>query len=174
MTPQSISPAVEPCSRSWRRNVRPIFFLVAELMEKSMRVGIVAASLAISACATHQQASSDLDSNLDALVGLPVDAAVARLGQPMATVPLGADLVYGWGYTFTRTEFTNAAPGWVDPTSLQGGVFPAPRRTVQDNCVIRMVVGSDRLIQSWDYQGNARGCRSYSDDVASQSTTQAG
>jgi hypothetical protein len=154
---------------------RAIFLPVAERMEEAMRVAVgVAASLALSACATHPQVSSALDSNLDAMIGQPVEAAVARLGQPMAAVPVGADLVYGWGHAFTKTEFTNAAAGWVDAASSQGGVFPAPRRTVPDSCVIRVVVGPNGLIRDWDYQGNARGCRSYGDSVAGQAMTRAG
>jgi hypothetical protein len=131
-------------------------------MEEAMRVAITVVSLALSACATYPHASSTLDSNLNAMIGQPVEVAIAQLGQPMATVPLGKDSVYGWGATFTRTEFTNAAPGWVDAGSYKGGVFPAPRRIVQDSCVIRMVVGPNGLIREWDYQGNARGCHSYS------------
>ena len=138
-----------------------------------MRIVIIAASLALSACATHPQASSGLDGSLDALIGQPVETAVAQLGQPMATVPVGADLVYGWGHAFTSTEFTNAAPGWVEAASSAGGVFPAPRSTVQDSCVIRMVVSSDGLIRSWDYQGNALGCRSYRDRVAGHAMARA-
>lgn len=132
-----------------------------------MRIAILATTLALSACATtSQQASADLEDGLDAMVGKPIEVAVARLGEPIASVPTGSEKVYGWGYGFNRTEFTNAAPGWVDAASSQGGVFPAPRATVHDSCVIRMVVGADGLIRGWDRQGNNRGCRTYAERLS--------
>ena len=129
-----------------------------------MRASIIATSLVLSACATSaQQASADLRTSLDAMVGQPVGVAVARLGEPIAAAPMGSRSVYGWGYGFTRTEFTNAAAGWVSPGDFQGGIFPAPRRTVPDSCVIRMVVGPDGLIQEWDYQGRDSSCGEYAE-----------
>lgn len=132
-----------------------------------MRIAIVVSALVLSACATHsQQASASLGSSLDAMVGQPVEVAIARLGEPVGSAPMGTDLVYGWGQAFTGTESSNAAPGWVEAADFQGGVFPAPRRTVQNECVIRVVVGADGLIRDWDYQGNDRGCRAYADRLA--------
>ena len=129
-----------------------------------MRVAIIVSSLVLTACATpSQQASTELRRSLDAMVGQPVEVAVARLGEPMASVPMGSDLVYGWGYGFTRAEFTNAAPGWVNAADAQGGVFPAPRHGVPDSCVIRMIVGADGLVREWNYQANDRGCSEYAD-----------
>jgi hypothetical protein len=151
-----------------------IFLSVAERMEKTMRVAIVASSLVLSACTTPaQQASTDLKKSLDAMVGQPVEVAIARLGEPIASVPVGSDSVYGWGYGFTRTEFSNAAPGWIDAASAEGGVFPAPRRAVHDGCVIRMVVGGDGRIQDWNHQGNDRSCRDYADHLVGQAVARA-
>jgi hypothetical protein len=146
-----------------------LFVPVAERMESPMRVAIIAFSLVLAACATPApQASTDLKNSLDVMVGQPVEVAVARFGEPIASVPMGSQLVYGWGYGFTRTEFTNAAPGWVDAAASQGGVFPAPRQSVQDSCVIRMVVGADGLIRHWDYQANDRGCSDYANRLVGQ------
>lgn len=132
-----------------------------------MRVAIIiAAALALSACVTHMQASSHLDSRLDAMVGQPIEVAVAQLGQPIGSARMGSDRVYGWGYTFTSSEYSNAAPGWVNAGDFKGGVFPAPRRAVEKNCVIRMIVGADSLIRDWDYQGSDRDCRSFSNRLA--------
>jgi hypothetical protein len=139
-----------------------------------MRIAIIAASLAISACAAHTQASSGLDSTLDALIGQPVDVAFARLGQPIGSATVGTDRVYGWGRTYASTEFSNAVAGPVMPADYRGGVFPQPRRTVQKTCVIRMVVGADGLIRDWDYQGADRDCRSYSARVASRAVAPTG
>lgn len=139
-----------------------------------MRVAILVSSLMLSACATTtQQASTELKSSLDSMVGQPVGVAVARLGEPMASVPMGSQSVYGWGYGFTRSEFTNAAPGWVNAADFQGGVFPAPRRSVQDSCVIRMVVDADGVIRAWDYQGDDRGCSAYADRLVGRSVARA-
>jgi len=131
-----------------------------------MRVAIILSSLVLSACATPEaQPSNHLTASLDAMIGQPVEVAVSRLGEPIASVPMGSDSVYGWGYNFTRSEFTNAAPGWVEAADSQGGIFPAPRRTASDNCVIRMVVGSDGRIRTWDFQDADRGCRANADRV---------
>ena len=132
-----------------------------------MRIAILAASLALSACATTgQQASADLDSGLNALVGQPVQVAVARLGAPIGAAPVGDETVYGWGQGFTSTEATHPTPGFIDAANQQGGVFPPPRRTVQNDCVIRMTVGADGLIRDWDYHGNKRGCAAYAERLA--------
>jgi hypothetical protein len=138
-----------------------------------MRIAIIAASLALSACATPQ-ASAGLDSQLDALVGQPVAVAVARIGEPIATAPMGPDTVYGWGHAFTSTELLHPTPGFLDGANQQGGVFPPPRSTVQNDCVIRMVAGPDGRIRSWDAQGNDRGCRAYADRLAGQALASAG
>jgi len=133
-----------------------------------MRIAIIAASLALSACATHTpQASANLDSGLNAMIGQPAEFALARLGEPIASAPMGTNTVYGWGRAFTSTELMSPTPGFIEAADFQGGVFPPPRRTVQNDCVIRMVVGADGLIRNWDYQGNDRGCRAYADRLAS-------
>lgn len=125
-----------------------------------MRVAIIAASLALAACAAHSQASTGLESSLDALVGQPVEAAVAELGRPIGTSRVGTDIVYGFGHTYTSTEYSNAVAGPVAPADYRGGTFPQPRRTVQKSCVIRVVVGANGLIRDWNYQDSNRDCRS--------------
>ena len=124
-----------------------------------MRIAIIAASLALSACATHPQQATSLDRSLDALVGQPVELALARLGEPIGSAAVGTDTVYGWGHAFTSSETTIPNPGFIDAAQAQGGVFPPPRRTVHNACVIRVVAGADGRIRSWDYQGTDRACR---------------
>ena len=132
-----------------------------------MRVSILAISLLLSACATSaQQASVSLDAGLSALVGQPVDVAFAQFGPPIASASMGAETIYGWGHAFTSTELMTPTPGFIDAAESQGGIFPPPRRTVQNDCVIRMVAGADGLIRDWDYHGNDRGCRFYADRLA--------
>jgi hypothetical protein len=133
-----------------------------------MRVAIIAASLALSACATHQ-ASAGLDGSFRAMIGQPVEVALARLGQPIAAVPMGTDTVYGWGYVFSGTEVLIPTAGaGIEAADFRGGVFPPPRRTVQNSCVIRMVAGADGLIRDWDYQGDDRGCRAFAASPAGE------
>lgn len=140
-----------------------------------MRIAIIASLLVLSACATHsQQASTNLGSSLDAMVGQPIETAIARLGEPIGSARMGADSVYGWGQAFASTEFSNAAPGWVEAADAQGGFFPAPRRVVQNDCVIRLVVDGDGLIREWGYHGNDRGCRAYADRLAGPAMARAG
>ena len=139
-----------------------------------MRVAIVAASLALSSCTTPaQQASAMLDRSLGGLVGQPVEVALARLGQPIASAPMGTDTVYGWGHAFTSTELLHATPGFIDAANSQGGIFPAPRRSVQNDCVIRMVAGADGRIRDWDHHGNERGCRHYAERLANPAIARA-
>ena len=137
-----------------------------------MRIAIIAASLALSACATPAQTSASLDSHLSALVGQPVAVAIARLGQPIATAPMGADTVYGWGHAFTSTELLSPNIDIAAAGNAQSGVFPPPRRTVQNACVVRMVAGADGRIRDWDVQGDERGCRALSDRLAGQAVAQ--
>jgi hypothetical protein len=147
---------------------------VAERMEEPMRIAMIAASLALAACATSpRQASADLDSHLDALIGQPVAVALARLGDPIAAAPMGPDTVYGWGHAFTSTEVMSALPDVAAGANAQGGIFPPPRSTVQNDCVIRIVAGADGLIRSWDAQGNYRGCRAYRDRLAGEALARA-
>lgn len=131
-----------------------------------MRLAIIAAPLALAACATTPQAAAELDRNLDALIGQPVQVAVAWLGEPIASAPMGTETVHGWGHAFTSIELLHPTPGFIDAANSQGGVFPPPRRTVQNDCVIRVVAGADGRIRDWDYQGNDRGCRVYTDRLA--------
>ena len=139
-----------------------------------MRIAILAASLALSACATAaQQATADLDSGLNALVGQPVQVVIAKLGEPIGSAQLGSDTVYGWGRAFTSAEILHPTPGFIDAASYQGGVFPPPRRTVQNDCVIRMIVGADGRIRDFDHQGNAKGCRAYADQLAGRALARA-
>ena len=131
-----------------------------------MRLMLVLAPLAVSACATPAPTSAALDGSLDALVGQPVEVALARLGEPIASAPMGADTVYGWGHAFTSTELLSPNIDIAAAGNAQSGVFPPPRRTVQNACVVRMVAGADGRIRDWDVQGDERGCRALSDRLA--------
>ena len=137
-----------------------------------MRLILVLAPLAVSACATPAPTSANLDSSLDALIGQPVEVALARLGEPIASAPMGADTVYGWGHAFTSTELLSPNIDIAAAGNAQSGVFPPPRRTVQNACVVRMVAGADGRIRDWDVQGDERGCRALSDRLAGQSVAQ--
>ena len=137
-----------------------------------MRLMLVLAPLAVSACATPAPTSANLDSSLDALIGQPVEVALARLGEPIASAPMGADTVYGWGHAFTSTELLSPNIDIAAAGNAQSGVFPPPRRTVQNACVVRMVAGADGRIRDWDVQGDNRGCRALSDRLAGHAVAQ--
>ena len=137
-----------------------------------MRLILVLAPLAVSACATPTPTSANLDSSLDALIGQPVEVALARLGEPIASAPMGADTVYGWGHAFTSTELLSPNIDIAAGGNAQSGVFPPPRRTVQNACVVRMVAGADGRIRDWDVQGDERGCRALSDRLAGHAVAQ--
>ena len=131
-----------------------------------MRVAFIISSLTLlGACATTPQASASLTSGLNAIIGQPVEVAVARLGVPIAAVPTGAGTVYGWGRAFTSTEALHPNGGFLE-ANAQGGVFPPPRGTVENSCVIRMIVGADGRVRDWDVRGDQRACRTYADRLS--------
>ena len=131
-----------------------------------MRLALIAVPLALAACATPAQTSAGLEGSLDTMIGQPVEVALARLGEPIASAPMGADTVYGWGHAFTSTELLSPNIDIAAAGNAQSGVFPPPRRTVQNACVVRMVAGADGRIRDWDVQGDNRGCRALSDRLA--------
>src|SRR5690242_15970046 len=94
-------------------------------------------------------------------------AGLNRLGK------MGSGTVYGWGDAFTSMELLHPTPGFIDAASSQGGAFPPPRRAVQNECVIRVLVGADSVIRDWDWYGNARGCRVYADRLAGRAVARA-
>ena len=85
---------------------------------------------------------------------------------------MGVDTVYGWGHAFTSTELLSPNIDIAAAGNAQSGVFPPPRRTVQNACVVRMVAGADGRIRDWDVQGDERGCRALSDRLAGQAVAQ--
>jgi len=69
---------------------------------------------------------------MDALRGQSVEQAFARLGYPDSKMVVLGDTVYSWG--------TDQPHG--------------------PSCVIKVVVGPDNIVKSWNAYGNAVGCNS--------------
>jgi hypothetical protein len=97
-------------------------------------------------------------------VGQPFDLAIAKLGYPAGQMKVGDDTVYGWGRNFTmnmpqyRTATTNGYVGSTAYTGTTGYMASVP---VQYQCDIKIAVGPDNIIKSWQYDGNIGGCGAY-------------
>jgi hypothetical protein len=123
-------------------------------------IALIAASLAVTACATpEQKLTAYLDSKLDAMVAQPVDVAIARLGEPSGSAPDGPDTIYSWQKTFESTVIT---------TPLYG-VTAGSKRTgaINNEGLIQAVVNPDGLITRWHFAGNYAGCHSYAERLVS-------
>jgi hypothetical protein len=121
-----------------------------------MRIAILA-GLAFAAAGAPAQASPELDSRLDAMIGQPVAVAIAGLGQPADAAARGAELVYRWRGGPAALPFSPGAQ-LVVPAQVEGGTFADPR---SPSCEIRVVVARNGLIRDWDYRGEAAVCRSW-------------
>jgi hypothetical protein len=118
------------------------------------------AAFALAGCATI----STMETGLQALVGQPFDAAIARLGYPSGQMQVGEDTVYGWGRSFMMSMpqyHTANTTGYIGSTSYSGTTGYMSSVPMQFQCDIKIAVGSDNIIKSWQYDGNAGGCGAY-------------
>lgn len=126
-------------------------------MRKLVAVGAV---LVLAGCATF----STMETGLQALVGQPFDAAISRLGYPSGQMKVGEDTVYGWGRSFTMNmpQYNTATTtGYVGATPISGTTGYMSSVPMQFQCDIKIAVGPDNIIKSWQYDGNVGGCGAY-------------
>jgi hypothetical protein len=135
-------------------------------MEGPLRkIAILCASLVLTACATpEQKLAANLDSNLDAMAGQPIDVAVDWLGQPSASARIGSDTVYSWQQAF-ESRATTGAVGVGSAAGVYAPVYYASPRTkvVNNYCLLQAVVSPNGLIRYWHFEGNYAGCQPYAD-----------
>ena len=128
------------------------------------------AAVSLAACATPVETlSSNMNHTLDSLVGQPVDAAFARLGEPVGSAVMGEYTVYGWGESSVKevaVVSTGVSDGAAWSAPFQGKVSATTRVPVSHRCEIRVMAGPDGLIEGWHYAGNVGGCESYADQLA--------
>ena len=120
----------------------------------------VAATLSLVGCTTF----STMETGLQALVGQPFDAAVARLGYPSGQMQVGGDTVYGWGRSFMMNMpqyQTSTTTGYVGSTPYSGTTGTWGSVAMQYQCDIKIAVGPDNVIKSYQYVGNIGGCGAY-------------
>jgi len=106
---------------------------------------------ALTACAT---ADNRLGAGLDNYAGRPVSELFAVLGAPDAETAAAGQHIYVWGdpRLAVMTQMHTAA------ADTAGGASAAAK---QYECTIRVFVGPDQRIASWDLLGNDAGCRAY-------------
>jgi hypothetical protein len=118
------------------------------------------AAFALAGCSTF----STMETGLQALVGQPFDAAIARLGYPSGQMKVGDDTVYGWGRSFTMSmpQYQSAnTTGYIGSTPYSGTTSTWGSVPMQYQCDIKIAVGPDNIIKSWQYDGNLGGCGAY-------------
>lgn len=77
---------------------------------------------------------------------------------------VGEDTVYGWGRNFTmnmpqyRTATTTGYVG-ATPYSATTGTWGSV--AAQYQCDIKIAVGPNNVIKTWQYDGNIGGCSAY-------------
>jgi hypothetical protein len=135
-----------------------------------MKKGVIAAlvgALGLSGCVT-----SRMNDGLSDLVGLDVDAAVAVLGYPDGQREMMGDTLYIWSSnhnvvlpmatTTTTTGNFGGVPYYGSTTGM--GYMPANL-----NCTIQLAVGPNKVIKSWQWNGNMGGCQPYARSLRSLS-----
>lgn len=122
-----------------------------------------AAALALAGCATTTT-NKTLDNGLASLVGQPIQAAYDRLGYPNGSQTMNGDTFYVWSTNrnvVMPMPNLGSAYGTVGTTPFQVNTSTTGMVPLNLNCLIRLIVGGDGIIKSWDYQGNAGGCQGY-------------
>lgn len=122
----------------------------------------VAATLVLTGCAADGM--KVLDAGLSSLVGQPIQSAYERLGYPNGSQNMNGDTFYVWNTNrnvVMPVYQTGSAYGSVGNTPFQVNTNTPGMMPMNFNCSIRVITGSDNVIKSWDYQGNAGGCQGY-------------
>lgn len=88
------------------------------------------------AAVTSGCAGATIKDKMNAYMGQPVNALIAKIGFPTDQQTIANQKVYLW----TTVRF-------VEGSSYQ--------------CKIRVILGPQDIIQQWDYEGNEGGCGSY-------------
>jgi hypothetical protein len=131
---------------------------------------LATAAVMAGACATETEAG--YQKILNSWVGVDVDQLLVEWGPPDDAVKLGKGAVLEYRYHETvttggRTTYkpvTTYQQGTVygpDGTALYNGSTTSyvptttPIRTYNYTCVTRFVIGEDRRIAAWDYEGNS-------------------
>jgi hypothetical protein len=121
-----------------------------------------AAMLVLTGCAASGM--KILDAGLTSLVGQPIQTAYNRLGYPNGTQTMNGDTFYIWSTNrnvVMPVNQTGSAYGSVGTTPFQVNSTVPQMVPMNFNCTIRVITGSDNVVKSWDYQGNAGGCQGY-------------
>jgi hypothetical protein len=131
---------------------------------KKRTVGALVGALGLSGCVTSQ-----MNGGLDYLVGLNVEAALSVLGYPDGQREMLGDTLYVWSSshdvalpmttTATTTGNVGGMPYYGSTTRM--GYMPA-----NFNCTIQLAVGPDKIIKSWQWNGNMGGCQPYARRLA--------
>lgn len=113
-----------------------------------MKYKALIALLALAACTS---ANGPLASQLDNYHARKIDALVSVLGPPSTETAIGGEEVFIWG-----------DPRLAVLPQMDAAAAPAPASGASRlECTIRVFVGPDQRITSWDVLGNDATCAPY-------------
>ncbi len=106
----------------------------------------------------------NIEQGLQSMVGRPRAEAFSRLGYPSSQLQFGSDTAYVWGASNTvavPVPQSNSTSGYVGSTPFNATTTSTGYMPMTYSCTIRIIVGPDDLVKSWDYNGNLGGCSRY-------------
>jgi hypothetical protein len=109
----------------------------------------IAFALCLAGCAS---ANNRVGAGLDVYTGRPVTELIAILGTPNEETSISGQEVFVWG---------DARIAMLTNLHQAAGVGGENLPPEQYQCTIRVFVGPDQRIVSWDLLGNEVGCQSY-------------
>ena len=114
----------------------------------------------LAGCVTFGQ----LEEGLNALVGRHEREAFAALGYPDGKQEFSGETVYVWGRSHNTAMFlpqTSTTTGYVGTRPIYGTTTTTQVVPMNLNCTIKIVVGANSHIRTWEYEGNLGGCAPY-------------
>lgn len=121
-------------------------------------------SLALTGCVTWSQ----FDDGLNALVGQPINAAIAKIGYPNTEQIIAGQKVYRWGTSSqglismpsqtTTIGSVGTGLGYRPYTATTYGSTMVP---VSYQCTLTIVADEQEVIRNYGYDGNLGGCERY-------------
>ena len=134
----------------------------------NMRAALILFSaMALSACATF----SNMETGLNALIGQHINTVFARIGYPQGQMQIGNETVYAWGRSFSvnMPQYNQAnTTGRIGSTPYSATTGYTTYNNVEYQCNIKVIVGPDQIVRTWEFDGNIGGCDTYSRRLKTQ------
>jgi hypothetical protein len=121
--------------------------------------------LVVANCSTFD----DMKKGLDHLNGQHIRTAISYLGYPNSQRVVAERKIYTWhnedsgSYTVPNTNYNT---GYIDGVPFNYTTTTNSTHNYNYACTIDLIVDDNERIISWQYNGDAGGCRSYSNRLA--------